>query len=143
MAWPVVQRLLSAPATLPSAVQLPGRIVGGAMVLGACLMFRAADRVLGEDLVASPEPRDKGVLHQEGLYARVRHPIYVAILLGLVGWALVWSSLEGLGLSLICLVYFLFKTRAEERYLLQHYPDYAIYASSVPRFVPRRRQTLT
>jgi protein-S-isoprenylcysteine O-methyltransferase Ste14 len=129
--------LLDAASVLPTAIEWSSRVSGVALVLAAILLFRAAGRVLREGLVASPEPRTEGTLHQEGVYASLRHPIYVAIVMGLVGWSLVWSSLEGLGLSLMCLVFFSFKTRDEERYLLRRYPGYAAYASSVPRFVPR------
>jgi protein-S-isoprenylcysteine O-methyltransferase Ste14 len=139
LAWPVVQLLLGAPGRLPAVVVWPARIIGFGLVVGAIILFRAATRVLGDDLVASPRPRAEGTLRQSGVYARVRHPIYVAIVVAAGGWSLFWSSVGELALTLVCVVFFVFKTRAEERYLLEHYPAYAQYAAKVPRFVPWQR----
>jgi protein-S-isoprenylcysteine O-methyltransferase Ste14 len=138
VAWPVVQQLLRAPGELPAAALWPTRIIGLGLVVGAVSLFRAASQVLGDDLVASPQPRAEGSLRQSGIYAHLRHPIYVAIVIAAGSWSLLWSSVGGLALALVCLVFFVFKTRAEERYLLEHYPSYAQYAAKVPRFVPRR-----
>jgi len=135
--WPVAQPLLRLPGELPAAVVWPGRIIGFGLVIGAAFLFRAASRVLGEDLVASPKPRAEGTLRQSGIYAHLRHPIYVAIVGAICGWSLLWSSGGGLVLTLTGMVFFVFKTQAEESHLLERYPSYAKYAATVPRFLPR------
>jgi protein-S-isoprenylcysteine O-methyltransferase Ste14 len=107
------------------------------MAVAGVLIFRAASHVLGEDLVALPIPRAGGTLRREGVYGQVRHPIYSSIVLGLVGWALLWTSVIGLALSFVCVTFFVFKTQAEERYLRATYPGYQHYERTVPRFFPR------
>jgi len=47
------------------------------------------------------------------------------------------SSGGGLVLTLTGMVFFVFKTQAEESHLLERYPSYAKYAAKVPRFLPR------
>lgn len=95
-------------------------------------------------LLGGPELDPKGgpgKLLSEGIYGRVRHPRYVAILLGMIAVALFCNYL-GLyiivalnlpGLYVIALL--------EERELLDRFGDeYREYMERVPRFIPRKRQ---
>jgi protein-S-isoprenylcysteine O-methyltransferase Ste14 len=138
LTWPVAQHMLGVLDAWPSALVWPARVLGAIAVAGAVLLFRAARAVLGPDLVAVPAPRPDGVLRTVGVYASVRHPIYVAIMLGVAGWALLWTSEGGLVVALACCTFFSLKTVHEERYLRARYPDYEAYADRVPRFIPRR-----
>jgi len=87
-------------------------------------------------LTPNPIPRIDGHLETKGLYALVRHPIYSAVLLAMLG-VVVWGAgvwhlvFYGLLLALLGV-----KARAEERLLLERYPEYAEYGSRVGRFVP-------
>ena len=94
-------------------------------------------------LAGSPElsraDGDRGALLHEGIYAHVRHPRYVSVVLGMLAvaffvnysamwWAAVFSVPA---LYLVVLL--------EERELRQRFGEqYADYARQVPRFVPRR-----
>jgi protein-S-isoprenylcysteine O-methyltransferase Ste14 len=143
LAWPVIQQLLHVADAWPSVLLWPARVVGAAAVLGAVGIFRAANRELGSDLVANPVPRPGAHLHSAGIYGHIRHPIYSAIVLGVAGWSTLWGSTLGLVLAAACTIFFLIKTRAEERYLRRRYDTYDVYASQVPRYVPKvRRKTL-
>ena len=86
---------------------------------------------------------DGGRLLTEGVYARVRHPRYVAVLVGLVSTALFSNYLAlylmvpvgAAGLWLI--------VRLEERELVERFGDeYEMYRERVPMFVPRRGAAL-
>jgi protein-S-isoprenylcysteine O-methyltransferase Ste14 len=74
----------------------------------------------------------------EGIYGRVRHPRYVAIVIGTLGWALFVNYvgvyiLAVLTVPAICLVAVL-----EERELLERFgEEYARYRDRVPPFLPR------
>jgi protein-S-isoprenylcysteine O-methyltransferase Ste14 len=81
-----------------------------------------------------------GTLLDEGLYARVRHPRYVAIILGIVAWAL-FTNYVGMyaliGVSVLALAGIAWM---EERELLRRFgQDYADYRRRVPMFIPRLR----
>lgn len=143
LACPVIQHLLPVPGMWPSILLWPGRVAGAVAVLVAVGLFRAAKQELGSDLVASPAPRSGAHLHCAGIYRQIRHPIYSAIILGTVGWSMLWTSVVGLTLAGACTIFFLFKTVAEERYLRRRYLLYEEYSSEVPRYIPRlRRKTI-
>jgi protein-S-isoprenylcysteine O-methyltransferase Ste14 len=137
VAVPVVQVLIGHPSGWPEAMLWPARLVGAILAVAAFLIFRAAAQVLGPDLVATPRPSAGSHLRETGIYGRVRHPIYVAVILGALGWALLWSSTVGLILAALCLVFLVLKSRYEESLLLNRFPAYAAYARRVPAFVPR------
>jgi protein-S-isoprenylcysteine O-methyltransferase Ste14 len=75
-----------------------------------------------------------------GFYRWVRNPMYVAIILVLVGEALLFRSSTLLGYAaLLWLVFHIFVTLYEEPHLETTFGDsYTEYRRSVPRWVPRR-----
>lgn len=84
-------------------------------------------------------PQNQKLL-QEGIYSRIRHPRYIAMMFGLLAAALFANYLTlyifvpvcGLGLYLV--------TVLEERELLERFGDqYATYRARVPRFLPKLR----
>jgi protein-S-isoprenylcysteine O-methyltransferase Ste14 len=135
---PVAQAMLRVPAPWIQPLDLPSRIVGIGLLVQAVLAFRAAQRMLGPALVATPAPVSQAVLRQSGIYGIVRHPIYAAILSGVFGWALLWNSVACLILAVLCSGFFLAKIRYEEALLMDRFPEYDQYRRQVPALVPRR-----
>ena len=83
-----------------------------------------------------PQPRARGQLVTGGPYRWVRHPMYLAVLLGAAGWALctggVWRAL-----IVVLLVPVLNgKAVLEERLLAARWPEYADYSARTRRFLP-------
>ncbi|MDX1393541.1 MAG: isoprenylcysteine carboxylmethyltransferase family protein [Gemmatimonadota bacterium] len=79
-----------------------------------------------------------GQLLAEGLYARVRHPRYAAILFGVVAWALFSNYLATYLLIPITLVALMAIVTIEERELAIRFgEDYEEYRRRVPMFIPR------
>ena len=94
-------------------------------------------------LVGVPEfsqDDQKGRVLCEGIYGRVRHPRYVAVIIGTLGWALFVNYL-GVYIMMFLTVPGLYLVAVlEERELLTRFGDeYAGYCERVPRFVPRFR----
>jgi len=91
---------------------------------------------LGKSLTANPVPLEKAVLKTSGVYALVRHPIYLGLLL--LGAAIVLQSGSWLHILLYaCLIALLsIKARFEEKLLLEKYADYKDYAARVGRMLP-------
>lgn len=88
---------------------------------------------LGRSLSIMPEARK---LVTGGLYARIRHPLYLAEEIGIVGIFLQFRSWEGL---LILAVHFYFQIRRmdfEEGILVQAFPAYAGYRQRTHRLLP-------
>jgi protein-S-isoprenylcysteine O-methyltransferase Ste14 len=71
-----------------------------------------------------------------GLYAWVRHPLYVSVVTASVGWALIWASVWALGLAVVLGFYLNAKAAREEQWLRAVYPEYGSYAQRVKRWLP-------
>jgi protein-S-isoprenylcysteine O-methyltransferase Ste14 len=105
------------------------------IVLGAWLIFSGI-RGLRESITPMPKPKPDGTLIVEGLYAYVRHPIYLGVLLVAFGWSVAMDSLLALIVSVFYTVFLDLKSRREEAWLRAQYPEYALYARNTKRFVP-------
>ena len=93
-------------------------------------------RALGRNLTPGTEPLPEGELITTGAYAHFRHPIYTGLVLLLAGYTLAWSNWTlSLVMGFIALQYFQAKAGAEERWLLDRFPDYKAYMRHVPRQV--------
>ncbi|QDA59256.1 methyltransferase family protein [Hymenobacter jejuensis] len=82
-----------------------------------------------------------GPLRTEGLNRLVRHPLYLGLLLGLLGfWLLAPTAVRTVFVG--CnLAYLLVGTRLEERKLAQRFgAAYALYRARVPQLLPLKRR---
>jgi protein-S-isoprenylcysteine O-methyltransferase Ste14 len=110
------------------------RWLGGAILTVGLALAVWGARSLGPSLTPGTEPLPGAPLATSGAYARVRHPIYLGVVLGLTGYTVAWSNWTlGLLLGLIALLYFNAKAKVEERWLLARYPTYESYMRQVPR----------
>jgi protein-S-isoprenylcysteine O-methyltransferase Ste14 len=84
--------------------------------------------------------KHQGDLVTDGLYARIRHPIYALQVLLMICTAVVLPAAPMLAVAAIHATLVAAKARNEERFLLsQHGPSYADYQKRTGRFVPRLR----
>lgn len=117
---------------------------GIAFYLGAIrIQTRIRRQLTFKVLAGSPEldPDGKGgALLDTGLYARVRHPRYLAVTLGQIAWAfftnylVMYIFIPILALALVAIAWF------EERELEERFGQpYAEYRRRVPMIIPRFR----
>ncbi len=111
-------------------------VIGVALLVGGAALVISGMRALGDGLTAMPRPSDDGRLVDGGIYARVRHPIYGGVIVGAVGFGLVMASLAALLLAGVLVGFLSLKSRREELWLAERYPDYAAYAARTRRFIP-------
>lgn len=109
------------------------------MVVGGWLAVRGVIDLRGA-LTPLPHPRDDAELVEDGVYARVRHPIYGGLILASVGWSLVWASLTALVLAAGLAIFLTLKSIREEAWLLDRFPAYAAYRRRTHRFLPLPRR---
>ena len=114
-------------------IWIPG---GALLLLGAWTGIRGT-RDLGAQRTPLPRPKDGGQLVTTGIYAHVRHPLYLSVISLGFAWALLWRSAPALALAVLQVAFFDLKARCEERWLREQFPDYDAYARRVKRFVPR------
>ena len=83
-----------------------------------------------------PRPQAGSSLVTRGIYRWVRHPLYASLMSLSVGWGLFWGSWPTLLAGLVLTVFLRMKAGHEERWLGERFPEYAVYAREVRRFIP-------
>lgn len=112
-------------------------LAGGAALAatGGWLAYRGID-ALGPHLTASPAPTQAASLVVSGIYERVRHPIYAGVILAAVGWAFFVVSPFALLVALLLAGWLDLKSRREEVWLAERFPEYPAYRERTARFLP-------
>jgi protein-S-isoprenylcysteine O-methyltransferase Ste14 len=122
-----------------SSIAIPDwiRVISLALsLLGAVILLRALFD-LRHSLAVQPTPLADGKLQTCGMYALIRHPMYVAVWLIFGGIVLRSGSLLKAALFALLVVFFVFKARYEERLLQQKYQGYKDYMKRVGAFLPK------
>ena len=111
------------------------------LVLSGILRRHLGQAFPSRTLVGVPEldPQDRGTeLIATGIYARMRHPRYVQLLLAFLAYALFANWVSCYVAFVVTLVAVRLVVVLEERELLQRFgAEYAEYMKSTPRFLPR------
>jgi protein-S-isoprenylcysteine O-methyltransferase Ste14 len=134
--WALFPGLLSfADVPLPDHVRVGGAVVA---TLGVALLTWV-HVALGHAFSATLVVRQGTALVTAGPYARVRHPMYAAFFLIVIGLAVVTANVLVGVLGLIAVAFVMIvRTPREERMLLDAHGDaWRAYASRTGRFLPR------
>jgi protein-S-isoprenylcysteine O-methyltransferase Ste14 len=112
-------------------------VAGIVLAVAGVALFVAARVALGRSFTPLPRPRVRSEFRGGGPYRFVRHPVYVAVVLIAIGWALARAPIAFVPTALLAVLFDL-KARREEAWLLERYPEYAGYRRGTPRrFIPR------
>ena len=136
VAYAIVWSAMGAHATRPP---VPVRWLGLAVNAGGAALAWAATRHLGKQWALQARVLDGHELVTSGPYAYVRHPIYTAMLLMMVGTALVVSTWEHLAVALpLFLAGTALRTRLEERLLRETFGErFEAYRRTAGWLLPR------
>ncbi|MGH7825071.1 MAG: methyltransferase family protein [Candidatus Binatia bacterium] len=100
--------------------------------------------ILGFSLVAlgwRKVYRGQGELVMTGLYARLRHPQYLGLMLMVVGFLIMWPTLLTILLAPFLIVRYVLLAKEEDRYLEEKFGEvFRRYKARVRGFVPSRLQ---
>ena len=91
-------------------------------------------RSLGKNWGADIAVRNK--LITTGAYKYMRHPIYSALLLMILGPVVLYTYLGGFILFLVFALGAWYKARQEEKFIAMTFPEYSEYKKKVKMFVP-------
>lgn len=117
----------------------PVAFVAGVLCLAAGLwLFHRSHADLGPNWSITLEVREKHELVTRGIYSRVRHPMYLALLLYSAGQAMAlpnWVAGPAYGVAMALL--FLLRLGPEERMMREEFgQDYEAYMARTKRLVP-------
>ena len=110
--------------------------VGVILIVVGAYFGIAGTIALGRNRTIYPRPLPDGELVQNGVYGRVRHPLYASLIFLGAGWALVWASGPAAIAALVMIGFLYRKARHEEEWLAATFLNYREYAARVRRFVP-------
>ena len=120
----------------------PAWAIGLGLILVAAdvyVLSRVKRELGGSRLVGHTEVRGGGELATGGLYARIRHPRYAAMMLSVLGACLMAGTLLLWAVAAAWWVLVLVAIGLEERELRARFgAAYAAYSRRVPRFLPFR-----
>jgi protein-S-isoprenylcysteine O-methyltransferase Ste14 len=107
------------------------------LLLSSFFLFRAfTDNTFLSPLVRVQRER-KQQLVTTGVYAFVRHPMYLGALLMFLGTPLLAGSYIGVGIGLLMTLLMAVRALGEEKMLMEEFQDYAAYKQKVRyRFIP-------
>lgn len=113
----------------------PGTVGTVLCAVGLLLMLLAFASIRWSIQIA-PEPRVGAQLVTRGVYKRLRHPIYTAILVLVVGLLLRKPTVAMAIMAAVVIAFLVVKARFEETLLLVRYPEYAEYRTRTWGIVP-------
>lgn len=117
--------------TYPEWLRYSGFVV---MNLGVILGIAALVQI-NTNLSPFPTPVEKGKLITNGAFSIARHPIYTAIVLAGMGYAVFQISIFKALVVVVLLILFYFKSKYEERLLMAKFPAYQAYKKKTRRFI--------
>lgn len=118
------------------AAQSVTGVIGNVLLVGGLAVILSAALGLSGSFTVLPRPADRATLVTSGLYGRIRNPIYAGLVAAVVGASLGAASLVGLALAAVLAIVLDLKTRREEVFLRERFPEYAAYAARTRRFIP-------
>merc|ERR1719232_675867 len=113
-------------------------VVGPILLLGGLLIILASLSDLGTSLSPWVEPPKQGVLIRNGIFSKVRHPIYAGLLVTMTGFSILMDSLLKLILTGVLFYILDMKSKQEEKLLIKKFgQEYLEYMNEVPaKFIP-------
>lgn len=125
-----------APAIAPFDFPIELRLLGVPILIVGGIFGTFGLLSLGSNLSPFPKPIEGGQLVTTGAYRFVRHPIYAGLIIGTLGWGMIAATLLGIVLAIALFIFFDIKSRREEQWLTQAYPDYPQYQQRVRKLIP-------
>lgn len=133
LSWIVDSFYLRSTTFLAAYIPLPMRLfVAGASIVSGLYLINESHKLVIDEV------RDEPALVDSGVYSRVRHPMYLGVLLTYIGLISSTTSVVSLGLWLgIFVAYDKFAAYEEQDLTRLLGEEYVDYKRRVPRWVPR------
>ena len=100
------------------------------------LLFIISIINFGQFVTPNPVPQDDYKLRTNGLYSKVRHPIYLSVIILITGYLLFFSAFYTFLIFPLIVLFLHFKMNFEEENLEKKFPEYALYKTHTKRLLP-------
>ena len=119
-------------------LRLAPLLVGTVLIAFGLWVFHRSHADLGTNWSITLELRERHQLVTQGVYRRIRHPMYLALILYSFGPALLLPNwVAGPSYAIAMLLIFAFRLGPEERMMLEEFGgDYEAYRTRTKRLVP-------
>lgn len=132
----IVAAAMAFPLPVDSSVGQTARVVGLVILVVGLIVFGLGIVTLGSSLSPLPAPMPSAELVERGIYRFIRHPIYTGLILAALGGSIYTVSPLALGLTALLAVVLDLKSRREEIWLRERFPEYKAYAARTRKFIP-------
>ncbi len=119
-----------------SAINTLWALVGTLLLIASLFIFMKSKRDLAQAFYPYPEPKTGAPFITSGIYSRVRHPMYLAFLVGSLGLVLIKQSVLLIVSTILLTLILNIKYRFEDRLLSARWNEAADYQKSVPALFP-------
>jgi protein-S-isoprenylcysteine O-methyltransferase Ste14 len=109
---------------------------GVTVLIGGILLRIFALLQIGRGFSTKVERSDNQQLRTTGIYGTLRHPLYCATLLQVLGTGIMLHSSVAFVFLPLCLAGVLFRINKEERFMTSEFPEYRDYMKKTWRLVP-------
>jgi protein-S-isoprenylcysteine O-methyltransferase Ste14 len=101
------------------------------------LLAKLAFRPISFSEFMGIKPEQKQSLIKGGIYARMRHPLYTALILGVIGFVIFSPTYTNLVHAICILIYLMIGIHFEEKRLIAHFgKEYEDYKKQTPMLFP-------
>lgn len=115
----------------------PAGMVAGAILVAAAMLLRwLGVTTLARSFSAGVETHRDHALVDHGVFAVIRHPLYLGLVLLYAGLALFAGATWSWAVVAVAIVGVAVRARVEERWLAENLPGYQEYARRTKRFIP-------
>ena len=108
----------------------------GLMAVGIMIIVKAISDLKSENLTPFLTPTSKGSLITEGIYSKIRHPIYSGLIALCSGFSMLTEDVTRLVLTAVLILLLSLKADKEEEELLKRFPNYDEYRKRSGKFIP-------
>jgi protein-S-isoprenylcysteine O-methyltransferase Ste14 len=109
---------------------------GGLVVLAGIVIAVLSVYTYGQMVTPNPYPLKEVELRTTGIYRKVRHPMYLGVLIAIIGWCMMFFSIISIFFPLTALMFLIVKINFEEKQLIKRFPEYLLYKEKSYRLFP-------
>ncbi|SMG52264.1 Protein-S-isoprenylcysteine O-methyltransferase Ste14 [Marivirga sericea] len=132
-------------STIPPEYVFPkdqtSKAIGLIVATFGFLLAKLAFRPISFSEFMGIKPEQERKLIRSGIYARMRHPLYTALILGLIGFLIFSPTYTNLVHAICIIIYLFIGIHYEERRLIDHFgKEYEEYKKLTPMLFPTFRR---